>query len=695
MPKQTTGKNTKGSKAPAKKASAKKTVANRKTTTKKTTTKKTTTKKENTSTKDYKEEIEDQRDIYHDINIQIEQIDRNLDRVQKKQDRLYGKELINNLNEQQQLLEKQKKTLAEKLKLQEQDLKNQQSKLKGLGVEFDSEGKIANYMQVLLDKQNQVNNAVERYNELVSAYNSMTDPDAKDALSKQIETASDHVQDLKNEFKDLEDGIKNYDDLREDIQDNIDKIEEYTQKTIEKQIQKFRMKVEIHLEMGEAEREWNQFRRKVIERPDYMKSSNFDEIFAGATQDKRDISSYFNVNNSGTGSIETLTKQLLDTKKQIEDIDKTGTSAIYGDNKELAMQHLQSDLKELMTQLENVQDLIDNIDKAYLETIDDVQKNFDKQIEDYQFVGDLIDHDIDLLTILYGDKNYDAMDKYYTTLEQNNNKELDSLKKQADWWKKQWDAAKEAGDTKAAEKFEAAYRKTIKSLNSQIQESAKIIQQKYENAINKIFDDLDKKVSGGKGTDYLSMEWELMNKNEEQYLDTVNSAFAIQETQRKYSRALNETKSIKNQQALKKLMDEQLSILKNKNKLTQYDIDRAEKLLQIEQARIALEQTRSAKTSMRLKRNSQGNYSYEYVADQNDVGDAEETLAKAQNDLYNFDKDAYKQNLEDMLSAWKEYLSKRKEILLNYNWREYEKKIIRYYFIIIWNIIYINFLWKQ
>ena len=38
----------------------------------------------------------------------------------------------------------------------------------------------------------------------------------------------------------------------------------------------------------------------------------------------------------------------------------------------------------------------------------------------------MIDHDIDSLTILYGDKNYDAMEKYYTALEQNNNKTLDT-----------------------------------------------------------------------------------------------------------------------------------------------------------------------------------------------------------------------------------------------------------------------------
>jgi len=61
-------------------------------------------------------------------------------------------------------------------------------------------------------------------------------------------------------------------------------------------------------------------------------------------------------------------------------------------------------------------------------------------------------------------------------------------------------------------------------------------------------------------------------------------------------------------------MNEQLNQLKAKDKLTQYDVDRAEKLLEIEQARAQLEDTRSAKTSLRLKRDSQGNYSYVYTA---------------------------------------------------------------------------------
>jgi competence protein ComGC len=58
---------------------------------------------------------------------------------------------------------------------------------------------------------------------------------------------------------------------------------------------------------------------------------------------------------------------------------------------------------------------------------------------------------------------------------------------------------------------------------------------------------------------------------------------------------------------------------------------------------------------MRLRRDSQGNYSYEYTADLNDVAEAQKNLAAAQNDLYNFDKERYNSNLNDMLSAWKDF----------------------------------------
>jgi hypothetical protein len=61
------------------------------------------------------------------------------------------------------------------------------------------------------------------------------------------------------------------------------------------------------------------------------------------------------------------------------------------------MEDLQEDLDELMDQMADVKKLIDEIDKAYLNTIDDIEEQFDKQIDDFEYIGELIEHDMDLL----------------------------------------------------------------------------------------------------------------------------------------------------------------------------------------------------------------------------------------------------------------------------------------------------------
>ena len=60
---------------------------------------------------------------------------------------------------------------------------------------------------------------------------------------------------------------------------------------------------------------------------------------------------------------------------------------------------------------------------------------------------------------------------------------------------------------------------------------------------------------------------------------------------------------------------EQLDYLNGKDKLTKYEVDRANALLQIEIKRLALENTRANKSKLRLRRDSQGNYTYQYVED--------------------------------------------------------------------------------
>lgn len=198
-------------------------------------------------------------------------------------------------------------------------------------------------------------------------------------------------------------------------------------------------------------------------------------------------------------------------------------------------------------------------------------------------------------------------------------------------------------------------------MNDLIESSIENLQDKYLNAINLIFQNLNNKVTDGLGLDYIEEEWNLINQNADQYLDTINSLYEVQKLESKYLDALDQTDSISAQRQLKKLMDEELANLRERDKLTQYDVERANKKYEIALKQIALQEAQQNKSKMRLRRDSQGNYRYEYTADGDQIGQLQDELNDMYNSLYNFDKARYQDNLNQMYSVWVEFQEKMAE----------------------------------
>ena len=146
------------------------------------------------------------------------------------------------------------------------------------------------------------------------------------------------------------------------------------------------------------------------------------------------------------------------------------------------------------------------------------------------------------------------------------------------------------------------------------------------------------------------------------YLDSINSSFEIQKLQNKYLDSIDNTSSLSAQKKLNNLMNEQIEMLKAKEKLTQYDVDRANALYEIALKEIALQDAQKNKSKMRLRRDSQGNYSYQYVSDEDSIAQAQQELLEAQNSLYNLDKDKYKSNLDEIYSTYSEFQQKLLEL---------------------------------
>lgn len=644
-------------------------------------------KKQQQAQVDLKKATQDQRDLYHDINIELDEINRKLKNAQKEQKKLYGKDLIKGLDKQQQLLNQEIQTLKTKQAIQKSDKQYQQQQLASKGVTFGADGNISNYMSVMTAAQNKVDSLTNQYNTLANQYNASTDIDTKENLKQQMDEINKTLSLANTDLNDLKTGISNYDKLIKDMGSVEDQIQEQLDALIESNVEKFNLKAKLTLELGQAKRQWEDFKRNVLERDSVLYTNVFTKTEKDTNQHLAKAESYYT-----SGEMSANTEKLYRAMNAAKNIRKNGKDQLYGDNMALAMEDAKTASEQLQKELQGVAEQLDAIDQAYLDTIDNIQQMYSKQKQAYQKYGEQLSHDLDLIKLVYGQKNYKAMDKYYDKIHKNNVNNLDFLKKTNDENYRQWQEAEKRAEQYAkqngadaektkqaaqdAKRFKEAYLNGVSDINSAITQSIQNLKDQYSNAIAEIFDNMEKEMTNGKSFEYLDTQWDLMKKKANLYLDTVNSAFAVKNTEYLYNQALNDTKGLRSQQQLKKVMNEQLTILKQKDKLTQYDVDRAQKVLGIEKARIALEQARNNKTQMRLKRDSQGNYSYQYVADQDNIGQAENNLAKAENDLYNFDKENYEKNLEQAYNATKEFQNKLSELYdeFNANYQNPEKQ---------------------
>jgi hypothetical protein len=126
---------------------------------------------------------------------------------------------------------------------------------------------------------------------------------------------------------------------------------------------------------------------------------------------------------------------------------------------------------------------------------------------------------------------------------------------------------------------------------------------------------------------------------------------------------LDGTDSLNIQRKISEQMNEQLIYLREKDKLSEYDVAYANAQLEILQKQIALEEAQNNKNQMKLRRDAQGNYSYVYSANQEDSRSIEQELLDAANNAYNLTKDNIKQVQDDYLSATQEAMEKYREIM--------------------------------
>ncbi len=567
----------------------------------------------------------DKADIYQEVNTQLQSTNDELKKIQSQTDKLTGLELVQNINEQIKNLNKNLDLTNKKLKIAKGEQQGFISQLKRYGISFNNDGSInqKSYEKVFSREQS-------RYTR------SSTDNEA----------AKQRWENFKQLITDYNNSVKNIDSLYQDLKDTADKITDL-------KIQAFNMEIEITLDLDDARKQWEEFKKDVIDQIED------DDILGNAQYNLNSLNRFYD--EQGLGKIQEETKYLTDLLNELKTMDSTGSADSYDDNRKQALEDLQKYYEQTMSDLTDIEDIIDEIEKSLGETLDDISDQMQDQLKAYEQLSSTLDHDMKLIQLVFGEDSYSKLEDYYAKKEENFNSRLDFQKQQVEFWEQQM-AVLEQG-SEEWEKARDNWMSAVNDWQSNIESAIENLQDKYLNAINAIFDNLNNQLTNGKGLAYINEEWELINKNADRYLDTINSQYGIQTLQQKYLDAIDETSSLAGQQKLTKLMNEQVEALKAQDKLSQADLDRADLKYQIAVKRLQLEEAQQNKSTMRLRRDSQGNYSYQYTADEDETSKLESELSNLYNQLYNFDKDQYTSNLDEMYAIWEEYQQKMTEAM--------------------------------
>lgn len=650
-----------------------------------------------TPTKSYKTS-DAKKDPFHDVDNELSKLNTKFDRLGDTQDRLYGKNLLDNLNEQLDTLDKIVDKNKEKLKIAKDEValmqKSQKNQRKGyfndlndFGVDFDSKtGEITNYEAIINRLDTKVKNLHDKWNSLTAK---QQEGDAGKALEKQIEQTEAN----RDTFEELVDRYDTY--IYETIPGLEDTIREAAYQQIEIEIKAFKVEGQLYLDMSEALEQLKDFKKSMNE---YL---TYDELNIGYTKNGTDLAlgggsllsealiSEKNVdanldmllgkkNKDGTRTglglmgtigdgtdspVSALTDELTGLQSEYEKYRQDpenyrGKFAKEGEDGEWyfdeagfreAMQETSANLEE---EIKKVEDAYKENREALLQSIDLIGESYAQQMETYDFINDRIESQIEAAKLLNGEADYAGMQSYYEQASANAQEKANTAKEEMDLaYSKMNDENLSAEER---EKWKKIYEESVAEYEDASFAAIEAYKAENENFVRA---QADAAFGTDAELDLADAQWEIQTKLDDKYLDSIDKAYETQKLSRKLQQDMDGA-SLAAQKKLAKFRDEELEKLKEKDKLTQYDVDRANKLYEIELKKIALEEAQQNKSKMRLRRDSSGNYSYQFVADEDQTAEAQQGLEDAQYGLREMDLEHQRELQEKMLEMQKEYKEK-------------------------------------
>lgn len=619
-----------------------------------------------------KDNAKNEWDYLTDITNDLDRQATIVEKLSKLEDKLYGKSRVSNLRQLQKEHKKNVDLLKQELELAKAHAKtlrsrdrdengnltiNGYAKIAGFDkINFDSKGNLENGKAIEAALTQRLNNAIADYN----AHRNDEDTSYYEETVRIMQEDHDGFMKALDQYQGTLDTI---DKVNLSIQDEMEEI----QKEADKIIDGIQEGVEDVVKAIDNQRNFNKAYREWMEG-----GSSYSHFSSNRQYYSEGLAELLSPTIGKQSVLDVQLKNLKNRTKDAADVydidintgkkkkDKKGTYEEKLTQKD-AQENLQKATEDVLKTLSDVVDYYDSLLKNVSEASAKMDELIDDRLKAYDDIEDYLDTRLDQIQLLFGD-NYGAQVELY-------NRKIDvNMGKMA-----AISAALKAKQitVEKFEAFEAENKKLSEEERKELQDARNEVtklQQEQLNTETKLLQDISSKLKsqvsgemkkavnnmfGGNDVEWIAQQWEVATRNSEQYLDDYNRAFELQKLQLKYQDMLSDAQetNIKVQQRISSQMEQQLEYLRNKTNLSEYDVQYAEKQLEILQKQIALEEARDNKSQMRLQRNAAGNYDFVYGADEEAVNQATQALLNAQQEAYNLSKQIYLETYNSAVQA--------------------------------------------
>ena len=596
-----------------------------------------------------KKELKDEKERYYVISRQLQDQLDILNKLDKAKSRAWGKAKLDYIDRETEALEKELDIQKQYLKEIEDYHKLDQKNLNFFGAEYDENGVVTNYDE-MIEKE------LKRYNDAVKKYNA-------GGSEKEFNKATQRYEDFKKK-------LKQYDDTNELYQKKLEEIQQLEYEIYDKALEKITTKVEMDIQVNDAELKKLEYDLDRIQKKAFATAEAIGKMGEQLSENLESQASYQEaVNqilaNHGIASINDISNLSDDTIANLGFTEDEVNTLLDYNSSLLDTQKTIDELQESI--IHGMVDAFEEWNKEFDYQQDKIASNIDL-LKQYQTIADLIYSNSPGVTNQF---ITDVMNSQYAQMV--NGVEaayarLTSQRASLEQAKAEYERLIASG---ASEQTLTAFRNDLREMESEVEKSQSDMLKKTEEGLKQA-EDIFKKAVEDMSNNFKEMvktsDWDMtkfdrLKKLDEQYLDDYEKIYEFSKLTRDINNSIDDADTIRQKERLREITQEIADIEASGKEVSQFEVDALRKKYELRLAEIALEDAQAAKQTVRMSRDNDGNWSYVYTADEDNVDKARQNYEDKLYEYQKLNSDFIKEQQENFLNLENQYVEEITKIV--------------------------------